>query len=209
MLHINRTSAGCVALVALALLIVTHPAIAQHPTLGGNLNGVIDWNRDTPFVNLAKQSRGAYSLSRKGSNGNPLPATVGADGQPTENFWLRVWDEGVPIPAGIYVITYQGPSSSLIDKGVSTGVLIDKGFANGIRTYHFIATAGASNILEFNFRNTQGLVKNVQVLLPGYSTSAPPLFTKPYLAFLKSLSPDAFRFMDWRATNGNMEMNWS
>ncbi len=207
-----RLSLRCSCIAFIGLMHLCSPlsgAAAQTPPLAGHLNGVVDWSRDNVFVNMAKMSRGAYSLTRKDAGGNMAPANVGADGQPTEDFWLRVWDQGIPIPAGVYTITFKGPSTSIIDAGVSGGTLLDKGSKGGIRTYTFAPAAAPPNVLEFNFKKTQGLVKNVQVIQPGYSVTTPPFFTSAFLSLLKAVGPESLRMMDWHCTNGNIEMNWA
>ncbi len=37
----------------------------------------------------------------------------------------------------------------------------------------------------------------------------PPVFTTPYLNLIKELKLNLLRFMDWHATNGNVETDWS
>ena len=173
--------------------------------IGAGLNGEIDWSRDEAFVDMIKTTRGFYALS----NTN-LRAKTDGNGWPLEDFWVRVSDTGVPVGAGVYKLSFNGPPGVTLDTGGSGATLRETGTTTGSgrRTFDVIVRP-EQMMLEFNFHATRGQVKNLRCLRPGYADVSPPLFTREYLALIQARSPNLLRFMDWHSTNGNLESEWS
>ena len=166
--------------------------------LGAGLNGEIDWSRDEAFVDMVKTTRGFYDVAGKN------PAKADANGWPTEDFWVRVADTGAAVGAGIYKLSFTGPAGVTVDAGVSGATLTKTS-----DTDYDVSVPATATVLEFHFHNTQGQVKNVRVIRPGYDPVHPPLFTREYLALINARNPNLLRFMDWHSTNGNLEAEWS
>lgn len=193
LLTIGLTTAGC------AQKLKPSPAHAEPAVpLGAGLNGEIDWSRDEAFVDMVKTTRGFYDVAGK------KPAKTDANGWPTEDFWVRVADTGAPVGAGVYKMAFTGPAVVTIDTGVSGAILTKTS-----DTSYDVAIQTTATVLEFHFHDTQGQVKNVRVIRPGYNPVNPPLFTREYLALINARNPNLLRFMDWHSTNGNLESEWA
>lgn len=173
--------------------------------LGGGLNGQIDWVGDETFVDMVKTTRGFQSLA----NGNPI-AKGGADGWSTEDFMTILSDNKSAVAPGNYHISFRGPKNVEVSLAQGTTQILNRTYDAATQTTNcdLVVPAGVT-FLRIDFKKTQGQVKNLRVLRPGYSADKPPVFTTEFLNFLKARNPTVLRFMDWRSTNGNLEEKWS
>jgi hypothetical protein len=189
--------------------------------LGGNLNQQTDRIQDHPFVNLVKVTRGFFTSAG-------APATVDANGWPTEDFSFSADDQseyGVQVTPGTYSLSFTGPAGVVVattpnapgprtgpaiatNTGTITLNLTSYDATSGSYAYNVVVPAGIYT-LAFTFSNTGGAVKNIQVLQPGYDPAGYPVYTTQYLDLLKAMNPDVLRFMDFTQTNGSTVVNWS
>jgi hypothetical protein len=58
-----------------------------------------------------------------------------------------------------------------------------------------------------DFKNTNGGVKNIKLIRPGYDPNTTQVFTDQFLSTLQPFG--TLRFMDWAATNNNPVVNWA
>ena len=186
----------------------------SHP-LGGNLNTQSDRVQDLAFVDLVKTTRGFYNVAgRKASNGTSAFATVDSNGWPTEDFSFTAVDNtewNVPVETGVYKMAFQGPAG--VKVGGSTGVVATQtsyytiAGRGGFYTFDVNVSAGVKK-LSLTFKSTQGKVKNVRLLQPGYALSTTKTFTDRYVNLLKVTSPAVLRFMDYTKANNDPEIVW-
>ena len=205
-------------------LVLLGAALARAPSdphpVSCSIDGLADYTHTMPFVNLVKQSRPPGSARSPYDNN----CTVDASGWPTQDFGLVLItdDSGPPPPAGtgvlmagVYTVAATGNASLAFP--VSSAHVLNCTYtpapANRLLCY---VNVTASGNLWVGFENTQrdpstpaagaGL-SDVAVLQPGYGLERASDFTDPFLALVSRF--DSLRFMDWRNTNGNTEVEWA
>jgi hypothetical protein len=182
--------------------------VSGAPPLGVNLEGLADWARLPPFVDMMKTSR------PWGTADAPWTETSAVDslGWPTGDAGVVVRvlsrDANEPelfIPQGTYKLKFTGRGnvSATASPGVSTAnAAYDS--ATNTSTADVIVGAGAYQ-LNLSFRNTSGGVKNVSLRQPGYADT--DTFTNE---FKQAVAPfTALRFMDFLATNATQVSTWT
>ncbi len=183
------------------------PQLAGAPTLplGAGLNGEIDWVRDEAFADMVKTTRGFQTFA----SGEPAPKTDGS-GWPTEDFFVILSDNGAAITPGVYHVSFVGPRTTRLTVFGSSSTVGKPSFdaATGTNSYEVVVPDGVT-FFRLDFHATQGQVKQLRVIRPGYDALHPPLFSEEYLALIKARRPNVLRFMDWHATNGNLEREWA
>lgn len=193
-------------IIALAGAISLGVASAQSTTpinLGGNLEGVTDWSYSNVFADMVKQSRGF------GPPTTPWSGTVAVDakGWPTVDFGviLATWP-GMNGIAGTYKISCVCATTPTIGLVASPGQIANevRNPKTGVVTADLVYPAGGSQLM-LNFTKTNGGVRNLQVMRPGYKTT--DVFTTPFTTHCSRLA--ALRFMDFQATNGSSIQHWS
>jgi hypothetical protein len=172
------------------------------------MEGIADWSYSNFFADLVKQSRGF------GPPQSPWSGTVAVDanGWPTEDFGviLATWPTMKNV-GGDYKISLWCATTPTIGLVASPGQIENesRNAATGIVTADLIYPENGGQLM-LSFTNTNGGVKNLQVMRPGYSAPANPstnLFTTPILTQLQNFS--TLRFMDWDGTNGNTTVTWA
>jgi hypothetical protein len=188
-------------------------AVAPTIPLGANLDGVQDVSLANTFVDMIKQARQFTSLARS-TPGNYVPATVDANGWPTEDFEV-ILQTGVLNTAKVYNGTYKlsFTGRATVTAGVTPGGAVTDVVYNPLTnttTADVLLNASNSSsewIFVLDFTNTHGGVKNIKLIRPGYAANTTQVFTT---AFLNSLQPfSTLRVMDWLETNNNPVANWS
>jgi hypothetical protein len=175
------------------------------------LEGLADWARMSPFVDLMKTSR-AW-----GTPDAPWTETsaVDAQGWPTGDAGVVVkvvttdeGEAGTPnsmIPPGTYRLKFTGRGT--VSNVASPGVTIANAAydaATNTSTADVVVGSGAYQ-LNLAFRGTSGGVKNVSLRQPGYGESE--TFTNE---FKQAVAPfTTLRFMDFLATNGTPVRTWA
>lgn len=184
---------------------------AKPPNVGVNLEGLADWARMKPFADLMKTARPWGTPDEPWRPDVP----VDAEGWPMADAGVVVAvhsrDEGDPVAAyrymaaGTYALSFTGRAA--VSTTASNGV--------SVRNYRYDAAANRSTAdveigdgttqLMLVFRETQGGVRNVSLLLPGYAGTG-KTFTDEFMAAIRPFG--TLRFMDWLATNNNPVRSW-
>ena len=181
--------------------------------LGINLNWVNDWgDRQNTFVDVVKQSRGFISMDLS----HPVP--LDANGWPTTDFVVYFITGGkdqlgqaltttYPSVMGTYTLSFNG--TAVIGTGLCSGCQITN------QVYNAATNTTTANItinnqfsqLAYGFINTNGGVKNLKLLRPGYPLGTKQVFTNE---FLNAIAPfSTLRFMDFLNTNNSPVTTWA
>ena len=179
--------------------------------LGVNIEGLWDWARLQPFVDLMKMSRPWGSVDAPWDE----KTATDAQGWPTGDAGVIVnvrtfepGDENKPyrwLTPGTYKLRFAGRAD--VGPSGSTNVQINNyryDAAKNVSTADVVVGVRASQLM-LDFRNTQGGVKNVSLRLPGYKPSQ--TFTDPFITALRPFG--VVRVMDFLRTNNNPLTRWS
>lgn len=185
-------------------------ATADRAPLGVNLEGVSDWSRLQPFVDLMKSARPWGTVDAPWDEA----ASVDALGWPTGDAAVMVnvrtaepGDEGKPytsITPGVYRLRFVGRAT--VDPGVSTNVVVRNVRYDPAtnRSLGEVVVGANATQLVLAFRGTTNGVRNVSLRMPGYP--AAQTFTNQ---FAQALAPfRVVRFMDFLRTNHNPVRTW-
>jgi len=152
------------------------------------------------FVDAMKTSR-AWGLPDK-----PWEHTVKTDtlGWPQEDAGVVVLADGQNL-GGTYSLLFQGRAQvgSVASKATIQNLKYDA--TKNLTSADVVMPADETQLM-LSFTGTQGGVKNVSLLRPGYATNTKEIFTREFLQALKPFP--AVRFMDFTATNGNPMKIW-
>lgn len=213
----STLAAACLAaLVGGAAQAATAPAAAQAPAartvdLGVNIEGIDDWARLSPFVDLMKSSR-AWGLPDE-----PWKPGVRTDalGWPLQDAGVVVKvlhpDAGDPKAAartlenGVYRLSFQGRAK--VSPVASEGVTVRKlAYDAGKRqsTAEVVIGPKASQLM-LSFTGTDGGVRDVRLVPSGTPAGQVinPLFRRAVEPF------GTLRLMDFLKTNGNPVRTWA
>jgi hypothetical protein len=186
--------------------------------IGINIDAPADYSENRLYADVIKSSRGFISGSNV--NGSTFVA-VDANGWPTGDFSFYVWS-GIQNMYGTYTLTFNGKANVTSNPG---GILTTTyNSANNTSTGTLIfmpAWEPSPSTLTLSFANTQQSsssatntgVTNIQLMRPtsvGASTSYPAgtLFNSGTIQSLISKF-SVIRFMDFLATNWNVQTNWA
>ncbi len=182
-------------------------AQTRQALVGANMPPVRPYMRTHEYVDVLQQSSG-FGVPSGIWNGS---ATVGADGWPTADFSVGLFSGQTDVPgiSGEYTIVFRGQAKvGLIafSKGTLSTPVIDQD--TGLTVVKLTFPAGAGD-LSISFTNTNGGIKDLRIIRPGYTWNDPklPVFTKNFLKHIEPLS--TLRFMDWTATNNTYAARWS
>ena len=183
----------------------------QQISLGGNLNGLCDWNRDRPFNDVFKMNRGFSSDPAIPWSVNvPLTDSLG---WPLQDFGVIVMVDMDSSMGGSYQILFHGQATlSPVASGFNVQNMVYDAPSN-TSTADLVYPNNISNgqQMMLSFTNTQyanGVagVKNIRILKPGIAPNG-PTFDQRFLNHISRFSN--LRFMDWHATNANTDSLWS
>ena len=188
-----------------ALAVPPQPGPARTPSspvqqtpLGANLPAINDYARTPVYVDLMHQAR------RFGTAAAPWDekALLGADGWPVGDFgvFLMTGQAGVVGVAGRYTVSFIGQAEvTAVASPARLGRPSHDAGSN--RTSLSLVLHEHTDQLALSFTHVRGNIRDLKVIRPGYDTTQPPLFTRPFLAHLKRFQ--TLRFMDWLRTNNN------
>lgn len=181
----------------------------SHSPLGINLNGVVDWTTQWPFVDVFKISR-PWIPQRQNypwGQGGPLQLTPEGwiaslePGQFAETVMFA--DTEGHYPSGKYVLLYNGEGTINFNFGSAKVVSQKPG-----RMLLDVVPQNAGIWLQLLATNPKNPIRNIRLIMPGFEKTYQ---TQPFHPlFLKRLSKfKTIRFMDWMATNNSPVSNWS
>ncbi|HEX4588388.1 MAG TPA: PA14 domain-containing protein, partial [Gemmataceae bacterium] len=159
---------------------VANPTVTPIVPIGANIPQLHDWDLNNAFVDIFKQSRDFYSVAK--SAGGPLvTANVDANGWPTEDFMAFVqtgFANTAHIYNGTYKLSFTGRAN--VDTWVTPGGSVQNlHYDPATNTTTADVTLNASDssgdwYFTLRFTNTNGTVKNVQLIRPGYDPANHP-----------------------------------
>ena len=164
--------------------------------LGATLPPIADWSATPVYVDLVRQAR------RFGTPDAPWDeaATLGPDGWPIGDFgvFLMTGQSRLSGTAGRYKVAFRG--RAVVGVVASNAVVANQVHDSARnRTTLDVVLADGADQLALKFTQTQGGIKDLTVLRPGYDPDDPPLFTRAFLDHIARFG--TLRFMDWLATN--------
>ncbi|MBU0620662.1 MAG: hypothetical protein KJ795_02335 [Gammaproteobacteria bacterium] len=183
--------------------------------LGINIAAPLDYEIDRLYADAIMSSRTFVDGINENST---TPAALDSDGWPTADFSFYVWGSGAK-KDGTYALSFTGSAS--VSRNPGGSILTTYNSATNTSTGTFqITSADASSTLALRFASTKrnaasatgtGVtsIKLMRPLTPGSAQTYPmsALFTDQIKALIGKFS--AIRFMDFLATNSNVQQNWS
>jgi hypothetical protein len=174
------------------------------------------------FVDIIKSGVSGFYQA----NFNYVPATLDANGWPTQDFQFLFVQRGAPAQVdGVWTLVFNGQATiqwnySLQNPSYGYTVLSQNYNATTNTTtakllVNFTNPDVSQNYAQIFFTQTQQTatsawgtgVTNIQLIRPGYDPSNHPLYTPESVAALSEA--DLIRVMGWSGTNGSTEHNWS
>lgn len=185
----------------------------QQQRIGVNVAAVTYYSRTNEYVDLVQQSNG-FGLTDQPWIADPATVgrtavPIGADGWPAGDFGIILFSaqKFTPGMGGTYTVVFRGTAklSLTASSGYITNQRTDP--ATGLTLADVVFPEGGNQLI-INFKETNGGVKDLRVIRPGYTWNDPnlPVYTKEFLAQLEPFS--TLRFMDWTGTNGMADGNW-
>ncbi|HSV77810.1 MAG TPA: hypothetical protein VLK85_01220, partial [Ramlibacter sp.] len=170
-----------------------------------NLEGLSDWARLSPFIDLMKTAR------PWGTVDTPWIASsqVDAQGWPTGDAGVFVkvqtvdaGDQATYMKTGTYKLRFTG-RATVSASGATVGNYVYDSSAN-TSTADVVVGSGATQLM-LTFRGTTGGVRNVSLRQPGYADNE--TFTNE---FKQAVAPfGVLRLMDYLATNHTKVRTWA
>jgi hypothetical protein len=173
--------------------------------LGGNLGQSTTYSNVFPYVNLMYAS-GSWERNAGGGSGafsqfcGELVASVS-----TDEFACYITTDGLGLPSGTYrILNPTGAEIRLTDFVTSPAYTTSTDF-----TFNY--TTGHPLILILRGSLLRHASQKFAILKPGTYTQwqAGNIWDADFLAFLQGLHLTNLRFMDWGATNTNLEVDWA
>ncbi len=213
---IRHLTAGSHALAAALLVVASLGRAADGPSpnqLGINLGAPLDWDRTRLYADAMRTARAFAAVD---SNGNGARVPADAEGWPRSDFSFYV-SAGIDQMHGAYALTFRGQAQvTLVNVGA---VPVSYDAATNTSSGSFTVTDTGNFDLVLDFAGTRRMaaaaagtgVTKVQImrpLAPGSAQSYPPtaLFNEAAKRVLSKFQ--VARFMDFLATNGNLQREW-
>lgn len=170
--------------------------------LGANLDGITDWSRNFPFIDLIKQSREFGTPSEPWSAGK---IKLDSKGWPMEDFGVVVMaaQTGVKNLGGTYKLSFKCKGTPTV-KAVASTASISTPKLEGSSWKANVQWATDQEQLMLSFTNTNGGATDISLIRPGERIGP---FSKQFVEHHRPFT--TIRFMDWGATNGNKIEKWS
>ena len=182
---------------------------AQTP-LGGGLNGQVDYSSDFAFVDAVATAGAFHALNPGGGLDLNNYAPTNAHGYPTTDFAFYV-NEIAP-PTGTYKLVCVSNTQPTISLQITPGSITNQVWNPATHTFTAdVNVATGAQVFVLQFQNTNGGVSVLHLYRPGYAqnNAASNLYSAPFTGLLNYLNPTVLRFMDFHATNGNLEAEWA
>ncbi len=183
-------------------------AIENAPSVGINLDYVVDWNPSWVYVDVFKTARPwlsqqPYTMSVWDSEWQIETSTQGwpllQTGQAAATLMMREIEGHYP--GGTYTCFYQGEGS--IEFGMDAKVLSQEPGKLLLE----VSPSDAGIFFKINESDPQDPIRNVRVIMPGFETS---YLTDPFHpTFVERLKPfGTLRYMNWQRINETWISNW-
>jgi hypothetical protein len=190
------------------------PLTGNSNQIGINIAAPLDYEGDRLYADVIKTSRNFIS----GSNPDvTTPAPVDGNGWPTSDFSFYVW-AGIGNMDGTYTLSFTGQANVSSNPRALSAISYDSGTNTSTATIQ--VTSAASSFLTLSFTGTKRTaasasgtgvtsIKLMRPLTPGSTQSYPSttLFNAPIKSLIAKFS--VIRFMDFLATNVNIQTNWA
>ena len=178
--------------------------------MGINTSGVVDWSIDRPFADAWKTAR-HHSIREITESRQVLDtqAPMDENGWPLTDFTAFVYQTLRLGNHGTYKLRFEGQADVSTPLGTVENIQYDE--ENNISIMDIVISNEDNTDLWLDFYNTNGGVKNIQLmrpLTPGSSDSYPfdQEFTNEYLELLAPYS--TIRYMGWTNTNNSNDSLW-
>jgi hypothetical protein len=171
------------------------------PQMGVNLEGVVDYARSMMFADAMKSARKFGSVDAPWDESAPKDAK----GWPTADCGVVVMADA-PVKAGDYLFSCTGRCTlGLVN---TRGTVKGQGYnrEKNITTATVSISEGATNLF-LSFKNTEGGIKNIKLMRPGFPLNTPETFSKEFLSLIAPFS--TLRTMDLTLTNNSDVVDWS
>ena len=210
-----NNAAGKTASQTTTVTVATNQVTAGN-YLGINLSEVNDWDdHQLTFVDVMKQSRGFASINNPWDpTTNPVP--LDSNGWPTSDFGVyfitttydplnRPLTTTYPSLFGTYTLSFTGQATI---SSLGSNQIVNQAYNATTNTTTAQVVVGSSNSqLDLEFTNTNGGVKNLQLLRPGYALGTTQVFTNQ---LLQAVAPfGTLRLMEFLETNANPVTTWA
>jgi hypothetical protein len=185
--------------------------------MGANVGPANYYTRSQTYVDLMQHAQGFGVTGQPWKDPATLtpprgPIALGADGWPTEDFGVVLMGDQASLPdtGGRYTVAFKG--TAVVATIASTGATLGTPCKDGEYTVIDLDFKNGTNQLILNFAGTNGTVKDLMVIRPGYDwkqyrDKLIPSYTKAYMA---SLSPySTLRYMDFMFTNSLYDVTWA
>jgi hypothetical protein len=219
---VTQPVAGAEQLVAGAGDAAVPPVVQTDPVkefqrtqmrIGANLGNIRRYTITHEFTDLVMASEG-FGLTTSFGGGD---AILGSDGWPTADFSITPWTGQSKTKGlgGVYKVVFDGDAD--LELAASDGPDPKNPDAQLLQNTKTVDAQTKKTIIDLKikegitqlcliFRHKKdasgkpvSLVKNLQIIRPGYDWRSPPIFTKPFLSHISRFS--TLRFMDWLQTN--------
>lgn len=183
--------------------------------IGQNISGLSDYERQRVYINAARTMRPFGSVDKPWDPASGA-AILGADGWPAGDFGVTMFTEGTLNWNGVYRFSAKGKVDRIEAyaspcRVVAGSVRYDEASDRTRAEIECLARPGQTAQMHLRFRGTQGGLKDIKLLRPGYSEEddARQVFTNEFLALLRHLNAGVLRGMDWQRINGSTVSTWA
>lgn len=180
------------------------PGNPSRSLMGVNLEAMRDYSRSNVFIDTIKTSRRFGSPDKPWYGSEKIP--VDENGWPESDFGVVVFTEAVNAN-GVYRLSCIGRCTidTIASPAKVRNVQYDERTNRTLAEVAYSSDPDKPSNLFLSFTDTDGGVKNLKVLRPGYDGDF-QIFTTE---FLHAVEPfDTLRFMDWLSTNNSTLSEW-
>jgi hypothetical protein len=183
--------------------------------MGQNISGLTDYERQMVYINAAKTMR-QFGTAEKPWDTKGGAALVGPDGWPTADFGVTMFTEGTSHWNGVYHFSAKGRVQQIQIVSSPAKIVLgsfryDEAAGKTFADIEVIVRPGATAQLHLRFVGTEGGLKDLKLIRPGYKEGddETQVFTNEFLNLLRTLNAGVIRGMDWQKINGSTVSKWS
>ena len=212
--HVVATLAADWSITNTATVTVVAGGASTSNAMGINIGAPLDWDGVRLYADAMRTAR---TFAAEGSNGNGSPVAVDADGWPQSDFSFYV-SAGIDQMNGTYALSFQGQAHVRSSASARCTSPMMRRRNRDERYLHCEESGSSVIVLDFSrtVRSASGAVgtgvTRIQIMrpvTPGAAQSYPTteLFNGATKQLLSKFQ--VVRFMDFLATNGNLQKEWS